>query len=52
VSKFTDLGRIYAPNYSDSYKEEAKFGKKTALCNTICEIQRSYGTDKFFRKFK
>jgi hypothetical protein len=52
VSKFTDLGRINAPNYSETYKDDVKFGKKAALCNTICEIQRSYGTEKFFRKFK
>ena len=52
VSKFTDLGRINAPNYSDKYKDDFKFGKKEALCNTVCEIQRSYGTEKFFRKFK
>lgn len=44
VSKFTDLGRINAPNYSEDYKEQPKFGKKMALCNTVCEIQRSYGT--------
>lgn len=52
VSKFTDLGSIYAPNYTEAYREDVKFNKKMALCTNICEIQRSYGIDKFFRKFK
>jgi hypothetical protein len=36
VSKFTDLGRINAPNYSETYKDDPKFGRKMALCNTVC----------------
>ena len=52
VSKIRDLGHMHAPNYREKYVQEKDYSKKNSLCNNICEIQRSYGTEKFFRKFK
>jgi hypothetical protein len=52
VSKFTELGRINAPNYREEYKEEGRFNKKMSMCTVGCELQKSYGTGRMFRKFK
>ena len=32
--------------------ENREFWKKRNLCADICEIQKTYGTERFFRKFK
>ena len=55
ISKFVHDGRTYAPNYTQGYEKkegDKEFARKTNLCGNICEIQKNYGTGKFFRKFK
>jgi hypothetical protein len=55
ISKFVHDGRTYAPNYTQGYDKkdsDREFARKTNLCGNICEIQKNYGTGKFFRKFK
>ena len=52
VSKFTELGHIYAANYREDYKDSGLFNKKMSMCTTGCELERSYGKDRMFRKFK
>ena len=53
ISKFSHLGRLYAPNYSKEYLSPTNFKKRsTDVCKGVCELQKSYGTEKFFRRFK
>ena len=55
ISKFVHDGRTHAPNYTNGYEKketDKEFSKKTNLCTNICDIQKNYGTGKFFRKFK
>ncbi len=47
--------RMYAPNYHENYEKRTdgnEFNKKKQLCAEICEIQKTYGQSKYFRKLK
>lgn len=51
------MGRKNAPNYHKEFEERLEknatdFHRRRNGCSDICHIQKSYGVEKFFRKYK
>ncbi len=51
------MGRFNAPNYSKQFagklaNNATDFHRKKSACTELCHIQKSYGVQKFFRKYK
>lgn len=57
ISKETHAGRFNAPNYSTEFVDKIKnnaanFHRSKGACSELCHIQKSYGLQPMFRKFK
>ena len=57
VSNMMHGGRVNAPNYHKEFSEKllrnrGEFHRRKNECTELCRIEKSYGVDRLFRKYK